>query len=846
MNPERRTRIKNLFFAATEQPDAMRAGFLANECNGDPEMLAEVESLLAAHDSADGFLDPVSPDLRTAALDSSDNSIGERVGPYRLAEKIGSGGMGDVYKAVRDDDQYRAQVAIKLMRGDVRSALGEQRFKNERQILASLDHRNIARLLDGGTTQTGLPYVVMELVAGEPIDRYCETNSLGIRERVQLFLQVCAAVSYAHQHLVVHRDLKPNNIFVTADGSVKLLDFGIAKLLEADAVTSAVTEETRTQFRLMTLEYASPEQVSGGAVTTVSDVYSLGVVLYRLITGQSPYRARDNDAARVAEILSDTSPTRPSQVESHTRATIDADLDHILLMALRKEPAKRYAGVDQLAADLRRYLDGEPVTARKGTLGYRFGKFARRHRVPIAAGLLVAISLFVGLGLALREARIANEQRAVAQRHFDSVRQLANTMINDVYGEIGSLPGAAKAREKLAQTSQRYLDELSKEANDPGLQADLANAYRKLGDIQGGFNSLGGNDSKRALESYAKSVALLENLLATDPTNEHARAGLVKSLLLQSRVVLSNKGPTTVLAAAQRTVELAESVQTGYVDDYDRLQTIGGSYYFLANVFTALERPEEAVPLYDKLIAVTEQYVAAHPDDVFGLKLLRNAYGNTALAGDSRLSKEAAFERSSALLRKSLAINDKLLAKEPDSVEHIARRADTQLIIADSLFTVGDYSATVEMYRLAMPVLAKAAEEKTDSRAQLQLAMCEAGLAAALTKSRRTNDAAPLFESAERRLKELLATDPENLYSRSTLAQVNVFRGEMYLIASAQSSNRGARIDALHRANDSLHSALQIFKMLNDRQQLVGGEKELMEMAVANLAKVDSQLAQKY
>ena len=323
MTPERWLRIKALFSDAVEMSADERASFLANEAGDDAALVAEVNSLLRSHDTAGNFLAAVPAELREIALRNETAISGERIGSYRLVEIIGTGGMGDVYKAVRDDDQYRAEVAIKLMRADMRNPLSEQRFRNERQILAALDHRNIARLLDGGTTPRGLPYVVMELVAGEPIDRYCDARSLGTRERVHLFLQVCAAVSFAHQHLVVHRDLKPNNILVTTDGSVKLLDFGIAKLIDPDTIAGTNTEETRTQLRAMTLEYASPEQVSGGTVTTVSDVYSLGVVLYRLLTGQSPYGKRaTNDAQRMAEILSDTAPTRPSQAR-HPNARAD-------------------------------------------------------------------------------------------------------------------------------------------------------------------------------------------------------------------------------------------------------------------------------------------------------------------------------------------------------------------------------------------------------------------------------------------------------------------------------------------------------------------------------------------
>ena len=316
-----------------------------------------MQSLLDAHDKPGAFLETVTHEFRSQAFAASSSAsarIGERIGAYRIVGVLGSGGMGDVFKAVRDDDQYHAEVAIKLMRADVRSSLTEQRFKTERQILAGLDHRNIARLLDGGTTERR--HARMSSWSSSPASRSTAgamRAKLAVRDRVWLFLQVCAAVSYAHQHLIVHRDLKPNNILVTADGSVKLLDFGIAKLLEADADTAIVeANATATTLRAMTLDYASPEQVSGGTVTTVSDVYSLGVVLYRLLTGKSPYGARTTDAQRMQEILSDTTPTRPSQVER----AVDGDLDNILLMALRKEPQRRYGSVEQLANDLRNYL----------------------------------------------------------------------------------------------------------------------------------------------------------------------------------------------------------------------------------------------------------------------------------------------------------------------------------------------------------------------------------------------------------------------------------------------------------------------------------------------------------
>ncbi len=415
---------------------------------------------------------------------------GERIGSYRIEELIGTGGMGDVYKAVRDDDRLPRRSR------DQDHALGRvqpgaaQRFAPSGRFSRRSIIRNIARLIDGGTTPNGLPYVAMELVAGEPIDAYCNARKLATRERVQLFLQVCAAVAYAHQRLVVHRDLKPNNILVTADGSVKLLDFGIAKLLENDSPTMPRVELTAMHMGMMTLDYASPEQVSGGTITTVSDVYSLGVVLYWLLTGQSPYYAsRGNDAQRVAEILGDTTPRRPSLVktEQHAhRGDIDADLDSILLMALRKEPNKRYGTVDQLATDLRSYLAGLPVVARRGTFGYRFGKFARGHKAEIALATAVVVALVGGLFFSVREARIANEQRRVAQLHFDSVRKLANRLF-DFHDDIAELPNSTKAREKLVTTALEYLDALKQAVRHRSFAAGRARRrlIGRVGDIQG-------------------------------------------------------------------------------------------------------------------------------------------------------------------------------------------------------------------------------------------------------------------------------------------------------------------------------------------------------------------------
>ncbi|HET9803741.1 MAG TPA: serine/threonine-protein kinase, partial [Candidatus Acidoferrum sp.] len=354
-------------------------------------------------------------------LPSSINTQGRKIGHYTVLEQIGVGGMGEVFSAVRSDGQFDQKVAIKLVRSTAASGVVLDHFRNERQILAGLDHPNIARLLDGGTTEDGTPYIVMELVTGKPIDEYCDSRKLSISHRLELFRQVCAAVQYAHQHLIVHRDIKPGNILVTEDGTPKLLDFGIARIFDASGIVAA------TQYRSFTPDYASPEQLRGEPLSTATDLYSLGVVLYHLLTGRSPYRVDHRAPGKLATAITKDEPERPStsvtraetgstqEFLSENRETtpvllqkrLSGDLDYILLKALRKEPELRYSSVEQFSEDLHRHLERRPVLARKGTWNYRAGKFIRRNRAAVAAAGLVTATLIAGLVVTLREIRIA-------------------------------------------------------------------------------------------------------------------------------------------------------------------------------------------------------------------------------------------------------------------------------------------------------------------------------------------------------------------------------------------------------------------------------------------------------
>jgi Tol biopolymer transport system component/serine/threonine protein kinase len=429
MKPELWRRAEKLYYEALECQAGERLAFLDRVCAGDEALWREVDSLLAAHEQAGGFL--AAPAIEAVAKDIAAEQAqypgGRWISHYQILSRLGAGGMGEVYLAARADDQYRKQVAIKIVkRGMVTDSI-LRRFRKERQILAGLDHPNIARLFDGGTTEEGLPYFVMEYIEGKPIDEYCDTWHLSVIERIKLFRVICSAVHYAHQRQIVHRDIKPGNILITPEGIPKLLDFGIAKIVSP--ASSSQAEEIITALRPMTLAYASPEQVRGEPITPASDVYSMGVLLYELLTGRQPYRLDSSLPYELVRVINEQEPEKPSSAigrveevsapDDTTRLTLTAellslnrgsepeklrrrlagDLDDIVLMALRKEPARRYDSVEQFSEDIHRHLAGLPVKARKDTLAYRTGKFIRRHALGAVATILILLAVALTGGL---------------------------------------------------------------------------------------------------------------------------------------------------------------------------------------------------------------------------------------------------------------------------------------------------------------------------------------------------------------------------------------------------------------------------------------------------------------
>ena len=503
----RRAEIESAFEEALDVPRAERAAWVDARLGGDPELQREVRALLAAHDRAEGVLE--SGVGRVARRISSglfvDPMRDRRIGPYKVLKEIGRGGMGVVYLAERDDGQFRRRVAVKLLHASPDAGELQRRFLAERQILASLSHPNIALLIDGGVTDGQLPYIAMEHVDGDPITVYCDQHRLGLAARLKLFQEVCAAVHHAHQNLVVHRDLKPSNILVTKEGQVKLLDFGIAKLL--NPTLGAAQPVTRTSFRVMTPEYASPEQVQGTTLTTASDVYALGVVLYELLAGRRPYHLASGSPKELQHLVVEREPDKPSSrvVRAETVASVDGpsreidpvevaarrgltperlcrrlqgDLDDIVMMALRKEPRRRYGSAELLGQDIGRWLDGLPVQAHGVSHWYRAKKLMRRHRVATAAGALAVLSLAVGTGVALWQTGVARAERDRAERALSQSEEVTAFLMRLV--EAGdpdnATTGALSSRDVLEQGARR-VEEL---AAQPLVQARLLEAMGRV------------------------------------------------------------------------------------------------------------------------------------------------------------------------------------------------------------------------------------------------------------------------------------------------------------------------------------------------------------------------------
>jgi non-specific serine/threonine protein kinase/serine/threonine-protein kinase len=623
VTPDRWRLVKQVAEAAIDLPREHRAGAIASACGSDDALRREVESLLDAVEAAAPLYE--TPALRLdgarfsdAGIPSAPAAAGQRVGPYRLEREIGKGGMGRVFLARRDGDDFDQRVAVKFVdHGAVAAPAIIERFRQERRILAMLDHPNIARLIDGGATADGRPYVVMEYVDGAPIDEYCDGAGLDLRARLRLVRDVGAAVHYAHQRLVVHRDIKPGNILVTPDGVVKLLDFGIATLLEQDRDPAS---RARTVLRALTLETASPEQLRAEPVTVATDVYGLGLLLYRLLTRRSPYGSGDGSDAALIRAICEDPPTPPSDAvraagpQSPPLDRVPRELDRIVLKALRKEPDRRYGSVAELCDDVQRYLDGRPVHAVPDSRLYRLGKFTRRHWVAVGAGSLAFIALAVAAGAAWHQARVAGDAQRIAERRFDDVRQVANSLLFEFHDAIENLPGSLPARQLLVRRAAEYLDTLARDAESvPGLQRDLATAHLRLAGILGGGGVSNLGDLDGAGQHYEKALALLRGVTGRPGASSDDASELARAHVERSRFLILRGDLKQAAAEADEAVRIMESPQVDHTSaEWEgRLATTLHQAGYVRTIF----QEEAAVPLLERAMHHATAGLKSQPDD---------------------------------------------------------------------------------------------------------------------------------------------------------------------------------------------------------------------------------------
>lgn len=763
-------RLKEIFHSAQQLRPNERSNFLDQACGDDTELRAEIDALLKSDQAADGFM--VDPPAQLAAevfgqVETS-SAVGRTIGRYKLIERIGAGGMGEVYLAERADQQFKMQVAIKLIKRGMDTESVLRRFQHERQILASLEHPNIARLLDGGETEDGLPYFVMEHVKGERIDRYAESKILSINERLELFRQVCGAVSYAHQHLVVHRDLKPSNILVTPEGVPKLLDFGIAKIMQAG--DGADSFATITMMPMMTPDYASPEQIEGAHATTLSDIYSLGAVLYELLSGQPPHRLKTtrDEPPRPSTVIGQ----HPSAIRN--QKSLRGDLDNIVLMAMRKDTARRYRSVEQFSDDIRRHLTGRPVMARPDTLSYRAAKFLKRNRLAVSAAALLFLTLVGGIMATTWQARRATmqEQRARAEqahaeRRFNEVRKLANNVLFDYHDAIKDLPGATKVRERLVKDGLTYLDSLAGEAHgDPNLQRELAAAYVRVGDVRGGLVSGSLGDLTGAIESYRKALAIRETLVAANPTDTQARRDLASNHQ-KIGVLLNSAGKESdALEHHRKAVSICLELTQEQPANDDFQSELAGARNDLGREMSDQGDRASALEQHRAAQAICEELATSRPRDPRYRRALLVTHNYIAYALWLQNDAPGAMESDN----KAMALGEALIAEDPINADY-RRRLFVTYVTGGDHRKGDDKHGALELFRKAAALCEQTlAADPANALAHKDLAYTDKKMADLLVELEDDSQALSQFDKALQGYQKVIADAPADLISAFLVA----------------------------------------------------------------------------
>jgi non-specific serine/threonine protein kinase/serine/threonine-protein kinase len=628
--------VKSILATLLETDPCQRAAEMERLCGSDAELRNSVESLLAMEQKAGALLDS---NHAPGSQWRAEAPPPESIGAYRVVKEIGRGGMGVVFLGERADGQYRKQVAIKLITAAHPDAQTGLRFERERQILAQLEHPGIARLLDGGATPGGQPCFIMEYVDGLPLLEFCRAAALGVNGRLLLFLQIADAVGYAHRRLIVHRDLKPANVLVTPEGQAKLLDFGLGLMIGGEEPGHEITQAGPAP---MTPAYASPEQIRGEPFTVAGDVYSLGVILFELLSGHRPYRATTTYLDLARAICDEEAPPLSSAVDATLRPRLKGDIETIVAKALEKDPRRRYPTVEEFAADLRRYLEGRPVAARKPTWHYRAARLAARHRIATPVGALAVLLIAGFAAFGWWEARRS-------ERRFNQVRGLAHAVMFDLYDAIAPLPGSTAARELLARRALEYLEKLSQEAGgNRALQREVALGYARIGEVEGDLAESSLGRVPASLESLHKAAAILERLAAASPGDAGLRHEYLRAAIDLARAYGGVGQFDAGIAQARRAAAMAESAAGARPGDAIAMTDLEAALAVLADAVVNEKRYAEAIALRERVQGLANRVAAqthgreAERSLAVAEKRLGALYGVTGRMQDCRREYEMA------------------------------------------------------------------------------------------------------------------------------------------------------------------------------------------------------------
>ncbi len=729
MSPAAYSRLKLLFYELFERNAAVRKDRLRQLELEEPELAGELHALLAEHDQMGEFLE--------SAGSSFEALVPSRVGNYQIERELGTGGSGRVFLASRVDDEFHRPVPLKLLYPSSAGRDFAGRLRLERRALAQLDHPNIAHLLDWGQAEDGAPFLAMEYVDGAPVDEYCRMRDCDITGRLHLFLQICDAVEHAHRHLIVHRDIKPANVFVNRDGMVKLLDFGIAKLLADDAAT--VTAGPR-----LTPAYASPEQVRGEAMTTATDVYSLGVLLYELLTGELPYRLSTRSAEEASRAVVGQEPLRPN---------LAPDLANILMKALRKEPERRYLSVEQMAADIRRYLDGLPVLASNGSRIYLVSRFVQRNRLAVALGSLAIGALVAGAAVTTWQWRAAELNLRVAEARYSALRGFAHAILSGL--DQPSTPSQTEAAHLIGTVTVGYLDQLARDrVPDDQLQMDIASAYTTLGSAEGIDVGPNRGNTAAAIEDYNKAREILVRQWGLHRDAPHGIALLWNFVATGGAMADARQAADYFSQALPVVSELAAR----YPGDFAILNPCAIVFESRGKRLYRAGDLDGAIQSFHKALDFAGRALSRRPDDAKSLQTAAAENGLLcrmhALKGD--------FSDALAEGRESQRLGDRLLAikRTPKTLRDTATNS---LFLCEAQRRKGDVSGAAACIGPTFEQFtAIASEDASNIQAKWDVATAHLERGEILAARNLPDQAISNFREAVRLSKELSARDPLN------------------------------------------------------------------------------------